>query len=176
MDGRLAYKRAWMIEEREMGMTSLSKTTEVLQGMMNSICSWLVRTIETEDMFAEKKLPTLDVKIWVTAEQNINIILFMFFEKKMVSPMVLHKRSAMPEGIRRATLNQEMIRRMVNTSEMVPLADRLMVIVDYTQKLINSEYSVDESRDIVVGGLKGYERLLSLSKDIGNPRWKRVWR
>ena len=42
----------------------------------------------------------------------------------------------------------------------------------YAQKLINSEYSLEETRDIIVGGLKGYERLLSLSKDTGNPRWK----
>ena len=112
------------------GMTALSKTTEVLQGMMNSICSWLVLTMETEDMFLEKKLPTLDVKIWVSADNNINIIMFMFFEKEMVSPMVLHKKIAIPEGIRRATLNQEMVRMMVNTSEMVPLADRLMVVDD----------------------------------------------
>ena len=54
------------MEERELGMTSLSKTTEVIQGMINSIFSWLVPTMETEDMFTEKKLPTLDVKIWVT--------------------------------------------------------------------------------------------------------------
>ena len=39
----------------------------------------------------------------------------------------------------------------------------------YAQKLINSEYSLEETRDIIVGGLKGYERLLSLSKDTGNP-------
>ena len=38
--------------------------------------------------------------------------------------------------------------------------------------MINSEYSVDETRDVVVGGLNGYERLLSLSRDTGNPRWK----
>ena len=59
---------------------------------------------------------------------------------------------------------------MVNTSEMVPLADRLSVVDDYAQKMINSEYSVDETRDVIVGGLKGYERILSLSKDTGNPR------
>ena len=106
VNGRLAYKRAWMLEEKEMGMTGLCKTTEVLQGMMNSICSWLVLTMETEEMFRDKKLPTLDVKIWVEVEDNINRILFIFFEKEMVSPMVLHKRSAMREGIRRDTLNQ----------------------------------------------------------------------
>ena len=158
-----------MLEEKEMGMTPLKKTTFIMEGIMNSICSWLVLTMETEDMFVDRKLPTLDIKIWVTVD---NIILFTFFEKEMVSPMVLHKRSAMPEGIRRATLNQEMVRRMVNTSERIPLIDRLMVVDGYAQKLINSEYSVDETRDIIVGGLKGYERLLSLSKDTGNPRWK----
>ena len=57
----------------------------------------------------------------------------MMEEKEIVSPMVLHKRSDMPEGIRRATLNQEMVRRMVNTSEMVPLADRVMVVDDYAK-------------------------------------------
>ena len=106
------------------------------------------------------------MKIWVTAN---NIIMVMFFEKEMGSPMVLHRRSAIPEGIKRAKLNQEMVRSMVNTSEMVPLADRLMVVDEYAQKLVKSEYSIDETRDIIIGGLKGYERLLSLSKDIGNP-------
>ena len=92
----------------------------------------------------------------------------MFRKKKMV----LHKRSAMPESVRRATLNQEMVRRMVNTSEMVDMEKRLEVVDNYAQKLINSEYSMKEARDIIIGGLKGYERLLSLSKDVDSPSWK----
>ena len=86
--------------------------------------------------------------------------------------MVLHRRSAMPESIRRATLNQEMIRRMINTSEGVELSKRLEIVDDYGQKLLNSEYSLKEARDTIIGGLKGYERLLSLSLDRSNPRWK----
>ena len=31
---------------------------------------------------------------------------------------------------------------------------------------------MEQARQIVIGGLKGYERLLSLSRDTGNPRWK----
>ena len=104
--------------------------------------------------------------------ENVNIVLFEFFEKEMVSPMVLHRRSAMPEGIRKATLNQELVRRMVNTSERVPLADRVLVVDEYAQKLINSEYRIEDAREIIIGGLKGYERLLSLSKDFSNPKWK----
>ena len=76
----------------------------------------------------------------------------------MISPMVLHKRSAMPEGVRRATLNQELIRIMVNTSELVDKPKRLDIVDNYAQKLINSEYSLDETRRVIMGGLKGYER------------------
>jgi hypothetical protein len=65
-----------------------------------------------------------------------------------------------------------MIRRMINTSEDVEMTRRLEIVDDYGQKLLNSEYSLKEARDVIVGGLKGYERLLSLSLDKTSPRWK----
>ena len=167
-DGRLVFKSKWRMEELQAGMSILQKTSDVLQGMMNSICCWLKLTMEHEEMFGGV-LPTLDLELWVSKE---NKILFSFFLKGMISPMVLHKRSAMPEGVRRATLNQELIRRMVNTSELVDMNKRLEIVDKYAQKLIHSEYSMDETIRVVIGGLKGYERLLSLSKDIGNPKWK----
>ena len=34
--------------------------------------------------------------------------------------------------------------------------------------MINSEYTLKETRDLLIG----YDRLLSLSKDTNNPRWK----
>ena len=166
--GVARYRREWKEEEEAAGVTLLQKTSEVLEGAMNSICSWLRLTMEHEEMF-NGVLPTLDMIIWVN---NSNKVLFSFFEKTMVSPMVLHKRSAMPESIRRATLNQELVRRMVNTSELVDNEKRLEVVDSYAQKLINSEYSLKETRDVIIGGLKGYERLLSLSRDKENPRWK----
>ena len=134
-DGQLKYKRAWMLEERESKMTAMKKTTQVLEGIMNSICSWLVLTMENEDMFEERNLPTLDLKLWVAED---NTIMYVFFEKEMVSPMVLHKRSAMPEGVRRATLNHEMVRRMVNTTKKVSILERVKVVYGYAQKLINT--------------------------------------
>ena len=114
-------------------------------------------------------LPTLDLVIWVS---DTNKVMFSFYKKEMVSPMVLHKRSAMPEGVRRATLNQELVRRMVNTSELVSIKQRVKVVDDYAQKLMNIEYTLKETVDTIIGGLKGYERLLSLSRDKKNPRWK----
>ena len=111
----------------------------------------------------------MDLELWVRED---NKVMYRYFEKSMIPDMVVHRRSAIPESNRRATLNQEMIRRMVNTSEMVGDDQRLEIVDKYAKKLINSEYSLEYTRNAIVGGLKGYERLLSLSKDVKNPRWK----
>ena len=46
------------------------------------------------------------------------------------------------------------------------------VIVNYARKLINSEYDLEVTRRIIVGGLKGYERMLSVSLDKDSQNWK----
>ena len=79
----------------------------------------------------------------------------------------------MPENTKITTLNQEVIRRMINTSELVGENIRLGIIDDFAQKIVNSGYPVHQTRNILVGDLKGYERKLALSiKDRSNQRWK----
>ena len=79
--------------------------------------------------------------------------------------------SAIPENMRMITLNQEMTRRMMNTSEIVSLEQRLAVVDGYGQKLTDSGYSIDQIRRVIVGELTGYERRLHLSKDTTNNMW-----
>ena len=84
---------------------------QIMEGMMNSICDWLNITMESVDDFGGK-LPTLDFNIWVRED---NLVVYIFYQKPMASSMVIQKRAAMPENIRVSTLNQEVIRRMLNT-------------------------------------------------------------
>ena len=98
--------------------------------------------------------------------------MFSFYEKPMVARTVLMKRSAMPENTRMATLNQEMIRRMINTSERAGDDERCEIVDKYATKLVNSEYSITTTRKIISGGLKGYERMLSGSMNKLEPGWK----
>ena len=55
----------------------------------------------------------------------------------MCSDMVLQRGSAMPKNMKVASLNQEMIRRMVNTFEDLEVEDRIQVVDEYAQQLIN---------------------------------------
>ena len=146
----LVYKDAWRLEEINAGLTILEKTSEILKEIMNGICGWLVLTMETELMFGGT-LPTLDLQLWVSDE---NKVLYKYYEKPTTPITVLHARSAIPEATRRATLNQEMIRRMTNTSELVDVKIRIVIVDEYAQKLINSEYSLEQARNFVIEGLR----------------------
>ena len=43
---------------------------------------------------------------------------------------------------------------------------------DYAEKLVNSGYNLGYTRKVIVGGLTGYERKLSLSRNKDHPKWK----
>ena len=51
-------------------MTSLEKTTTILEEVMNGICGWLVLTMENELMF-NGTLPTLDLQLWVNKDNKV---------------------------------------------------------------------------------------------------------
>ena len=132
-------------------MNGLEKTSEVMRDMMNSICNFLTLTMESILDF-DGKLPTLDLKLWIRED---NKTMFMFYSKPMASNMVIQRRSAMPENMKISTLNQDVIRRMANTSEDLNDSIRLEVIDDFAQKIINSGYALPQTRKIIVGGLEG---------------------
>ena len=58
---------------------------------------------------------------------------------------------------KRATLAQETIRRMLNTSEMVEQSERDSIIEKFILKLERSGYNVSQRKEIITAGLKGYE-------------------
>ena len=136
VEGELLYTREWHEEEVSMGMSYLEKTKQVVCSMMNCVSGSLTLTMETIDDFGGI-LPTLDLKLWLTES---NITLYAFYEKPMASSLVIQRDSAMPENMRMATLNQEMVRRMVNTSELVEMPVRIEIIDNYCQKLCDSGY------------------------------------
>ena len=77
----------------------------------------------------------------------------------------------MPENMRVSTLTQEVIRRMMNTSEKIEQAERNGVVDTYGRKLVNSGYSLEQARKFIISGLTRYERL-ALSRDLTNPKWR----
>ena len=65
-------------------------------------------------------------------------ITFKFFEKSMSSEYVVMEGSAMAESQKLAILGQEMVRRMITTSEQESINTRVGIIDSYDKKLEKS--------------------------------------
>ena len=103
---------------------------------MNSIIYFLNLTIEIEDDFEEKKLPTLDVKIWYQE----NKVMHEHFEKEMKTNLVLEQRSALNENTKVSSLSHEVVRLLLNCSEELDNTRRLEHLEKFTTKLSTSGY------------------------------------
>ena len=135
---------------------------------MNSVFKNIQFETELAEDFTQRKLPTLDFEMWFQKDGKKNEgrkkILYRFYEKPMNTPFSIMKKSAMPEGGKVASLSQEVVRRMLNTSEMLDQNERDQILNNYTKKLFHSGYEKHQVKEILESGLKGYEKKLEKAK------------
>jgi hypothetical protein len=142
-------------------MTGLKRTEEALSGSMVGLTKCLSFTMETEEDFQDGWLPTLDMKLKVS---DNNQILYTFYEKPTASKMCLQTDTALGQDSLVQSLVNDVMRRMGNTSEQVDISVRHGVVDDFAQKMLNSGHSLAEVRRNLISGLKGYERKLAASR------------
>ena len=140
--------------EVEGGVSAESRTKTILGESMQGIESYLSFTMESGEDFDEGWLPTLDTTLRVEED---NSIMYKYFEKATTTNQTVQKASAMDENSKIQILANDMIRRLGNTKESVTNKEVSMVVDVYGQKLMNSGFSLDQARSIVISGIKGYE-------------------
>ena len=102
----------------------MERTCEIVRQSLNKIYPLLKFALDFED----RRLPTLDFKIFVG---DGNVVLYTFFKKPTKSNQMLHGQTALSENTKMATINSEILRRMLNVSEQ----ERIIVLVKLSQKL-----------------------------------------
>ena len=153
---QLEYKESWRKEEDEADVSETAKTASVLGEMMNCVMPELKFTTETHEDFQDKTLPTLDTQLWVNEEGYIR---YSYYEKPMCTKKVISKRSAMAENGKIASLSQDLIRRLKNTSQGLPQHVKNKVIDQYCTKLASSGYGNKQIHSIITAGLRGFVKL-----------------
>ena len=109
-------------------------------------------TIELEEDFEDGYLPTLETKLRVRVN---GIVTYIFYEKPTAANVMVQRTAALGESLKVSTLVQEVIRRMINTSEREPDEVRNEVLDRCCQKLCNSGHYLPSIRNIIVSGLLG---------------------
>ena len=97
---------------------------------MKGLVGFLEFTMETGEQFEDGWLPTLDTSLKMSRDNQVH---FRFYQNPMANRQVLHRDTSMAENPKIQCLANDLSRRMLMTSESVPMNVRLAVIDDYAR-------------------------------------------
>ena len=120
-------------------ISAIERTKLAVHGAMQGLTECLTFTVETEEDFDDGWLPTLDIKLRV---DECNQIQYNFYEKPTGSDRCLQAETALNQNCLVRSLNNEVMRRMANMSEHIPIEERVKVLDRFSQKMVNSGHSV----------------------------------
>ena len=98
-----------------------------------------------------------------------NKVIYVHFQKPMAKQTLIMSNSELSQKVIIPSLTQNLMRRMLNTSEMANIEERIKVVDQYCNQLLLSGYSIKQITDIVTAGLTGYEKLLLKCKKEKKP-------
>ena len=165
-EGKFVFRDELRLEDEQIDVVERTKS-ELLKAM-NSVNKDLVFTMEHENDFTTGRLPTLSFEIWSTKEG----IRHSYYEKPMRSQILTQKRSSQSETSKFAILTNELRRRFSMLDDEVGMDERREKLDHFTQQMVNSGYSWQQIREVVVSGLKGIEKEEARRRENNSNRYR----
>ena len=113
-------------------------------------------------------MPTLDLELKVEE----NKVIHRFYEKPTTAKVTVQERSAMEERAKMKILSNDLTRRMLNMMVGLEEEEKLKTIDRYGQKLLNSGFSREKTVDILVAGLRSYQKKVARCRRKGQPLYR----
>ena len=89
------------------------RTAKVLNQIANKLEPNIQMTYDVPSLHADKKMPVLDLKVWV----EDNKVKYTFKKKEVSSKYTMMKRLALSDSVKRDTCFMEAVRRILNMSD-----------------------------------------------------------
>ena len=141
-------------------LSGTERTKRLILESLKGIESYLDFTVESGEDEEYRKdggwLPTLDTSMKV--EDN-NQVVFKFYQKPMSRKMTVQMESALEENSKMKILSNDLIRRLLSSSEELGGEEKNRIVDEYAEMLLSSGYNVhvQKTREIILSGIKGYE-------------------
>ena len=145
-------------------LSNIERTKRAVEGAMQGLTSCLTFTVETEEDFTDGWLPTLDLKMRV---DDATQIVYTLYEKPTGTDRCLQATTALNQNCLIRSLNNEVMRRLANMSQHIPLKEKVAVLDRFSQKMSNSGHVEDIVRRSMVSGMKGHLRKVERCKKEG---------
>ena len=133
-----------------------ARTMDILKNIANSIDPEIQMEVDYPSNHINGKMPILDMEIWV----EDGIVRHSFYRKPCSSPYTIMYKSAMAKGVKRNTLFQEGIRRLLRTSKEAGEDEIQNTLGCYANMLRISGYDQKYRVELFRGILKRWKEML----------------
>ena len=156
------------------GRSATERTKQELAKSLNDVTDFIQFTTEGEEDFVDLFLPTLDFQ---TQVQESGTILYKFFSKPMANNITIQYGTGLAKNVIFSALRQELIRRMVNSSVELDWEERLSIVGDFVQLLINSGHRYPFIKSVTLQAITKYKFMLRRAQlDPENEKFKPLYR
>ena len=141
-----------------------------------SIGTWEHQSIKVEvdypSKHLDKKIPILDLKVWVEKREGVNVVLHEFYSKDISSKAVIHPRSAIPSATKRTIMTQEILRVLLNCSTLLPWEQTATHVNHIVARMQYSGYDHRFRYEVVRSALEAYKGITSRDKNGVRPMYR----
>ena len=141
------------------------RTLELIKQIANSLEETIQVTTDVPTNHDDHKVPMLDIKVWFN--ENEKEVQYNFFQKEMKNKVLLKKTSALPYRQKLAILTQEVVRRLHNTKEELPVSVKNEILEDFMKTMKLSGFNEKERFDVLKSGKEAFEKLKQKAKAEG---------
>ena len=168
LGARFRNDRVEIVEEEienDRSIPSDLRTARILKDVGNSICPFIKVSVDCPSNHPDGFLPILDLK---TRMVN-NRVDYRFFKKPQSSRMTIMASSALPPNVKRATMTNEVLRRLRNTWRELPWSVFADTISEFSNDMKNMGYNEGFRSKVIQAALTGYRRQCQLADTGARP-------
>ena len=129
------------------------RTMELIKNVANSIDSMIKMTVDFPENYEDRKVPMLDVQLWLNTEENPKIY-YIFYQKPMRNRLMLLKNSLMSQNQKLSILTQGVFRRIHNTKPEADENMKVKILDLFMEDLRHSGFNEKERLKILTGGFR----------------------
>ena len=141
-------------------------TMKVFGEIANSVEPNIEVEIDYPSKHDDKMMPILDMKMAINSEGEVE---YMFHRKPQSNRFTMMARSALPLKVKRSTLSNEALRRLLCCSPNLEEHKKTEVMEEYARMLKRSGYSERFRHEIISDAVQGFKNMQKREEEGGQP-------
>ena len=143
---KLKFNADAFLRDSRRQISPTEKTSEVMLTILNSLTPDLKFTLECQDDFKDKHIPTLDFSLQLSRNtEGTHRNTFMFFQKPTSNPYTIMENSTIGWQDNFNTLKQEVCRRLDKMSPDQRNEESIEVLDAFNEKMMLSGYDLEKN-------------------------------